>query len=442
MKNIKDIVEAGLCTGCGLCISQTPSAKMIWDEEGFLVPDSEVELDQDAMQYCPFNPFPAEEVKNEDTLAEEFLNTATEKDARIGKYKNIYVGYVPQYRETSSSGGFATYVFERLLTLKVVDHLFIVTEVEGRYQYSFFSDVSSIKKISKTRYIPVTLSELFQKIDSVEGKIAISGVACFIKAIRLKQHYKPELKEKIPFLVGIICGGIKSRFFTDFLVQKAGVQGAYHSQEYRIKDKKSTAPDYSFGAFDEQEKFYELKVATVGDLWGSGLFKANACDFCDDVTTELADISLGDAWLHPYSLDGLGNSVVVTRSELAEKIMQEGIANKTLKADLLSLNEFKRSQQGSFSHRQDALYHRIDQTKKAGKLVPEKRERFYVKIPFYFKRVQKQRMNVRKLSLEIWKEKRQAIQFEEKIAPYRKKLVETTLFYHRMKKLKNLILRK
>ena len=157
-------------------------------------------------------------------------------------------------------------------------------------------------------------------------------------------------------------------------------------------------------------------MATVGDLWGSGLFKANACDFCDDVTTELADISLGDAWLHPYSLDGLGNSVVVTRSELAEKIMQEGIANKTLKADLLSLNEFKRSQQGSFSHRQDALYYRIDQTKKAGKLVPEKRERFHVKIPFYFKRVQKQRMNVRKLSLEIWKEKKQAIQFEEKIA--------------------------
>jgi coenzyme F420-reducing hydrogenase beta subunit len=42
-------------------------------------------------------------------------------------------------------------------------------------------------------------------------------------------------------------------------------------------------------------------------MWGTGLFKSNACDFCDDVTTELADVSL-DAWI-PYNKDGLGNSV-------------------------------------------------------------------------------------------------------------------------------------
>jgi coenzyme F420 hydrogenase subunit beta len=30
-------------------------------------------------------------------------------------------------------------------------------------------------------------------------------------------------------------------------------------------------------------------------MCASGLFKANACDYCDDVTTELVDISLGDA---------------------------------------------------------------------------------------------------------------------------------------------------
>ena len=57
----------------------------------------------------------------------------------------------------------------------------------------------------------------------MDGKVAIVGVACFIKAIRLAQFYNPLLKDKIPFLVGIICGGVKSRFFTEYLAFKAGV---------------------------------------------------------------------------------------------------------------------------------------------------------------------------------------------------------------------------
>ena len=37
-----------------------------------------------------------------------------------------------------------------------------------------------------------------------------------------------------------------------------------------------------------------IKMSLLGDMWGTGLFKANACDFCDDVTA-VKDISLGDA---------------------------------------------------------------------------------------------------------------------------------------------------
>lgn len=39
-----------------------------------------------------------------------------------------------------------------------------------------------------------------------------------------------------------------------------------------------------------------------------------ACDFCDDVFAETADIALGDAWLPEYVQDGNGTNVVVTRN--------------------------------------------------------------------------------------------------------------------------------
>src|SRR5690606_17900611 len=141
------------------------------------------------------------------------------------------------------------------------------------------------------------------------------------KAVRLKQHYYPQYKEKISFLVGIICGGLKSRFFTDYLANKSGIEGKYSKQEYRIKDANSRAIDYSFGAYDSSGDFHQMKMKTVGDMWGTGLFKSHACDFCDDVTTELADISLGDAWIPPYNKEGLGTSVIVTRTKTADLLI-------------------------------------------------------------------------------------------------------------------------
>lgn len=100
-----------------------------------------------------------------------------------------------------------------------------------------------MRNISKTRYYPVTLASLFTTLTTIEDTVAISGVACFIKAIRLKQHFYPELKEKIPFLTGIICGGLKSRYYSDYLAQNSGCVDEYTHPEYRVKNTKSYALD-------------------------------------------------------------------------------------------------------------------------------------------------------------------------------------------------------
>jgi coenzyme F420-reducing hydrogenase beta subunit len=439
--DIKTIVDQNLCTGCGICVSEDPAnLKMEWDEYGFLVPHQfNSSNSTKGIKVCPFNPSPEEEVKDEDKLADIFLKTATNKDSQIGKYINTYVGFSNEYRITSSSGGIATYIFEQLLKLKIVDYLYIVKEVDGTYEYQLFEDFNNIREISKTRYIPVTLDKLFNQINLIDGKIAVSGVACFIKAIRLKQHYNPELKNKIPFLVGIICGGLKSKHYSDYLAQRSGIQNNYFGQDYRAKNPESNATDYSFKALDEKDDIFKIRMKELGDLWGSGLFKANACDFCDDVTTELADISLGDAWLKPYSDDGLGNSVIVTRSFIAEDLIKNGIKKNELNIELLDISDFKKSQQGSFNHRQNGLWYRINEKRKQNKLVPQKRERFYRKIPFFARLVQKQRMKTRAYSHTIWNDTKNAVLFEKKMYRLRKRLSKLTLYSHRMTKIGRII---
>lgn len=436
---IKDIVQNELCVGCGACVRHSKAAKMEWNEDGFLVPQLNTTFDEMAIKVCPFNIQPDDEVADEDKLANLFFQKSQHIDEKIGRFENTYVGYANEYRETSSSGGVATYVFEFLLSRNIVNHLFIVKEIEGTYQYQWFDTVAQIREISKTRYIPVTLEKLFEEIDSKEGKVAVSGVACFVKALRLKQHYYPEYKEKIPFIVGIICGGLKSRFFTDYLAQKSGIRGRYSHQQYRIKDAQSTASDYSFGALDEQQQFHQIKMQTVGDMWGSGLFKSNACDFCTDVTTELADISLGDAWLHPYSKDGLGTSVIVTRSKLAEAIIQEGMEKRELEVKQITAEEFMASQSGGFNHRHLGLSFRCRYLGKKNKLIPRVRTRFFTSITWEFKRVQKCRLKTRYMSLVLWRKCKHAVEFDRIIDRMRNELYGKTLFYHRMKRIRQVL---
>jgi coenzyme F420-reducing hydrogenase beta subunit len=437
MKNnkIEDIVRQEMCTGCGVCVSESPSSlKMEMNEFGFVVPIKiNEDFEENSVRVCPFNPLPEKQVKDESVIADLFLKEAINTHRQIGKYCNTYVGYSNQYRATSSSGGIATFVFEKLLRDNIVDHLYIVKEVEGQYEYQLFSDVSDIVKISKTKYTPVTLEKLFLNINNVQGKVAISGVACFIKAIRLKQHYNPELKLKIPFLIGIICGGLKSQFFTDYLAQKAGINSKYSKQDYRIKNPISQAIDYSFGAFDANNEFKQVRMKTVGDMWGTGMFKSNACDFCDDVTTELADISLGDAWIDPYTNDGLGNSVVVTRSDLAEKIIKVGIDNKDLSLDHLSLEKFLISQSGSFNHRHKGLPFRVKFFKNKKDF---SQKRFLnERTTFDFKIVQYFRLKTRKNSLEIWKKTKNIAEFDKKIKFSLLMLKTATRIYHHKKRL-------
>jgi coenzyme F420-reducing hydrogenase beta subunit len=337
------------CTGCGACASEPGSGlEMAWSKDGFLIPIATADTDTErTLRVCPFNPAPAPEVQDEDALAELFLPDADQYAPQAGKYLNCYIGYSNAYRATSSSGGIATYVFDKLLKLGKVDYLFTVTgDEKNGFEYHLTDGSGDITRISQTRYFPVTLAQLYETIEQIPGRVAVSGVACFIKSIRLKQHYHPELREKIPFLVGIVCGGLKSSMYTDFLAQSAGIKAGYSQPNYRVKDPESSATDYSFQAWDNNGRPKQVRMATLGDMWGSGLFKSRACDFCTDVLTELADISLGDAWLPRYRRDGMGNSIIVTRSKLADEIIRTGIENKELTVQSADVEKMVRSQGG------------------------------------------------------------------------------------------------
>lgn len=132
------------------------------------------------------------------------------------------------------------------------------------------------------------------------------------------------------------------------------------------------------------------------------------------MVTELADISLDDAWLEPYSKDGRGTSVVVTRSLLAEKIIQNGIKNVDISIEPISPDTMRASQQGSYNHHHQGLYVRLKEAKKSCIPIAEK---IYGKtaVPLDVVLVQKLRRSSRKKSLDVWPHTQSAELFDREM---------------------------
>lgn len=433
------VIDQDMCVGCGVCLFSSPDLKMQWNREGFLNPASSTpyKTSEDSLKVCPFNPFPDKEVRTEDEIADIFLKDTPKKHKKVGHYIETYVGYSNKYRLTSSSGGMVTYLIDELLKNKVVDAVVTVRDgKESFYEYAIIRSSDELLASSETKYYPVTFATIIEELKHSNQRFAVVGIACFIKSIRLLQYYHPELKEKIKFTIGIICGGIKSKFFAEYLAGKAGVDSSeFDKPRFRIKDHASTASDYSYGCNDSEGELHTIKMRKVGDMWGSGMFKNNACDFCDDVTTELADISLGDAWLNPYIQDGKGTNVMVTRSQLAEELLKKGIKSSELTIDPLPFDAFLSSQQGSFNHRQKALNYRIRRTEKRGATIPPKRHD-KENITIDFRLVQKLRMIVRKQSLLEWQALKDSDMFDEVMDQVLKKLKTRTKLYHYIRAIK------
>ena len=436
-KVISDIVLNDLCIGCGMCISECPNdaISMDFNVSGFIEPKLTgiCEGDSSCINVCPFNLNPINELINENKISDHFIDNFSHANPKLGKVINTYVGYSHLHREKASSGGIITWILQTLIDKNIVDYVIAVADSpngnKDLFGYVKTNDLEEINNLSKTKYYPITMEKIIKEIESTNFTYAITAIPCFVKSIRLKQYYNNDLKKRIKFVVGIFCGGMKSSFFTQYLSDKINVKdNQINNPKYRIKNVNSTASDYSFG-FENSDCNKTIRMKDVGDMWGTGLFKHNACDFCDDLTSELADISLGDAWIPPYVRDGRGANVVITRSMLADELVQFGIENNELNLKEISEEKVYLSQKGGFNHRRYGLRYRLLLKKFFNKSIPIKREKPSLINPF-FMLVQNLRSKMRKDSIKYWLKYGNAEKFDSKMRFGLFKLKFFTKIYH------------
>lgn len=110
-----------------------------------------------------------------------------------------------------------------------------------------------------------------------------------------------------------------------------------------------------------------------GTNYGQGFFKYKACDYCDDVLAETADIAFGDAWIEPYIRDPQGTNVVVVRSEYLARLFEVAAGKGEIVLQQLSPEDVVKSQAGGLRHRRDGLAVRLQMARLIRAWTPRKR---------------------------------------------------------------------
>ena len=359
------VVQGGYCIGCGACTAVAHSpVRMELDTFGQFQAQWSAQVSPTQQQAAVARVCPFSEVSlDEDSLARELFPADAPYHPRIGYHLGTFAGHVAEaeFRSLGSSGGVGRWIGCELLRRGRVD---AVVHVQSReptaddlllFRYTVAREPDEVKTGAKSAYYPVEMSQVLAHLQSQPGRYAITGVPCFIKALRLLARQNPVVRERVRYTIGLICGHLKSTAYADMLAWQAGVPpGQLTSIDFRGKLPGTRANEKGVCIRGRSGPTPVAKTGIVqeffGTNYGQGLFKYKACDYCDDVLAETADIVVGDAWLPPYVEDGRGTSVVVVRHPELLALVEEGIAAGRLDLHHLSADEVARSQDAGLRH--------------------------------------------------------------------------------------------
>ncbi|WP_126977683.1 Coenzyme F420 hydrogenase/dehydrogenase, beta subunit C-terminal domain [Frigidibacter oleivorans] len=376
---IAPVIAGGFCVGCGACAVAAPEAiSMVRDLDGVCQPQirKPALLDGVAGGVCPFS----DAAPDEDAHARRLFPGDVTPDAHLGRYRRTLAGHAAEtdFRQGGSSGGVTTWVLVEALRQNKIDAVVHVHPAAGGalFDFDLARTEDEIRSGAKTRYYSVSFETALRCAVDAKLRIAFVGVPCFVKAVRNLAARDPDIAQQVVLTVAIICGHMKSPGFAESLAWQAGVPpDDIAAVDFRVKRPGHSAKQYGFSV--KRAKDAATLVKPMGEMagrrWDGGYFRLKACNFCDDVVGETADISFGDAWLKEYDGDPGGTNVIVVRSDLADALIHSGQSSGALDVHDLPPERAIASQSAGFRDRRDALAYRLWLADHRGGWRPQKR---------------------------------------------------------------------
>ena len=293
-KGIYSIQVSAECVKCGLCVKCCPGLGVDFDS-----------LNRELFGKIPQDPF-------------------------LGHVISSYIGCAlePSVRQAGASGGIITAIGSYLFSTGQVDGICVVrASNEDPLLPDIFiaKDADDMLSAAQSKYYPVPINQGLEEIMAMRGRFAIVGKPCDIHGIRKAAHYIPEVRKRIVLTLGIMCMWGGSRQGIINWLHHLGIRD--YDKIEKIKFREGEWPGQRVVSLKNGSKISPSIIEAF--VTPFTLFCPNRCSLCPDQTNELADISVGDAWIrdiHHFR----GTAVIMGRTISGHQILQEAQEKKVL----------------------------------------------------------------------------------------------------------------
>jgi len=345
INKLNDIVDNGLCIGCGLCqsiagkenieISMTPKGRLEPKEIGKI----SSEVFNKILNVCPGAVV--------EGLPKEEIASNTENNLVWGYYLSLFYSWSTdkKIRFESSTGGLLNGLSLYLLESKKVKFI-MHTDAHPKKPMRSVSKFSYNKEEllgneSRSRYGPASPLDRFHEALDLNQSFAFVGKPCDISAVRQLAKIDSRVNKFCKYLLTLVCGGFaeftKSQdFIESFKVKEDELsifryRGFGNPGRMYIKTKDGREHDREYNSFWGEESTWRVPFR---------------CKICPDAIGESADIAALDTWRggSPKEEDeGFNAAIVRTKKglDLINSAAKAGYIHIGDKLKIEDINDFQ-----------------------------------------------------------------------------------------------------
>lgn len=292
--SLEEIVEGGLCIGCGLCRSIAGPGKiqMVLTPEGRERPVADGSLDAATLErinaVCPGTR--VEGTRPSDQSAQ------TLNDVVWGAAEQLAIGYAgdPAVRHRGSTGGVLTALGQFLLAsgrVKFILHVAASRREPMRSEAVLSFDAASVLEGAGSRYGPAAPLKDFAALLDRGAAFALIAKPCDIAAVRNLARIDPRVDLYLKYALTFVCGGASDLTKSEEAAADFGIRPDQISS-FRYRGNGNPGPTR---IETRDGRSFELTYRQMWEDEATWRIQPR-CKICPDAIGESADLAASDVW--------------------------------------------------------------------------------------------------------------------------------------------------
>ena|GEM_PF-1160237 len=368
--NINEVVEQNLCTFCGTCYGVCPRSNITiereWDDQPRPVVADESQCTGCGLclQVCPGH-------KTDFGAAREFVFKRQPRNPLVGCVEKLLLTRSARRDSLhrATSGATVSEIIAHILEQGLVDGV-AVTSMDysarrPRPRTWIAQDPADVALLNGSVYMSAPVNTILQVIrkNKSADRIAMVGLGCHIQGLRAAQQQFAWARERVPLAIGLFCGHGVRPAGTWHILRRLGIS----PEDVTDLAYRAGPPPGWFKSTTRDGRRREMKMCDYS--YALTCYGNSRCSMCVDPLCELADISVGDAWLPEMQRRG-GWNLTIARTPAGAEIINELVGKGALLAEETTDERLIQGQRMQLYQRERGAWARMIWRRRMGKAVP------------------------------------------------------------------------